>query len=295
MTDDTYPNAGRDSGYIGEDLVNRLTVLVSGIETKLLLQGQRTHTDIAALVQTQDQRFTYILNQLATFLETEDQRHDNANDELSKITTALGGLKDGQTGLQSEFRNGLSRLQSTVSTLAETIDSHEQQIASMSSDISEIKDVLASRPEQRAAEHQAIVDEIGGRVDQFGHELAEFKIAFAVFNASLLLSENAVIVIDLTQIIVSVNQKTFKYFGYTADELIGQPLDMLIPERFRVAHRAHISAFAESGETQRLMADRHAVYGLHKDGTEFPIRAAIVKVPSGFTAVVERLGDGDRS
>lgn len=110
----------------------------------------------------------------------------------------------------------------------------------------------------------------------------------AVFTASMLLSAHAVIVIDLTQTIVSVNQKVLKYFGYANDELIGRPLDILIPNAFRAAHRKYIEAFAHSSDTQRLMADRHEVYGLHKDGSEFSIRAAIVKIEDGFIAVIER-------
>jgi PAS domain S-box-containing protein len=161
---------------------------------------------------------------------------------------------------------------------------------------------LNKRQTQQYKESQADRADLRGRInsqansiEHFGHELAEFKTAIAVFNASMLLSANAQITIDADQVIVRVNRKVQDYFGYTDDELVGQPLDVLIPEAFREAHRAHIEAFAQSTETERLMADRHQVHGLHKDGTEFPIRAAILKDQGGFVAVVQRAqDDGNR-
>jgi PAS domain S-box-containing protein len=180
-----------------------------------------------------------------------------------QILTEIGGLRGGTAALQAEFRSGLSGIQATVSNLLETVDDLQKQMRESQDDRADLR----------------------RRIDAI-------STSQAVFAASMLLSAHAVIVVDPQQRIQSVNQKVFTYFGYSADELIGQRLDILIPVRFRAAHRRHIEAFAASGETQRLMADRHEVYGLHRDGSEFLIRAAIVKISDGFIAVVERTGDG---
>lgn len=89
---DTYPNAGRESGYVapvGEDLVNRLTILISGIETKLLVSSQQLVSQMNAAALQQDQRFGYVLNQLSAFLEKEDARHDQFGTELTSVLAAL--------------------------------------------------------------------------------------------------------------------------------------------------------------------------------------------------------------
>jgi signal transduction histidine kinase len=58
----------------------------------------------------------------------------------------------------------------------------------------------------------------------------------------------------------------------------GKTLEMLIPERFRDVHRQHFAHFAASDEAARRMAQRDDVFGLRKNGEEFPAEASISKV-----------------
>jgi diguanylate cyclase (GGDEF)-like protein len=71
--------------------------------------------------------------------------------------------------------------------------------------------------------------------------------------------------------------------------MIGEPLVNFMPERYRAAHPAHVSAFGTSGETQRAMGRLGVVCGLRSDGTEFPIEASISQVEfegkKRFTAI----------
>lgn len=86
MSEDTHPNAGRASGYtdgkgndVGEDVVNRVTELMIGPQTKLVLladQLKELGAQQNAIVKTQDQRFEYLLTQLDAHLKKEDARHD---------------------------------------------------------------------------------------------------------------------------------------------------------------------------------------------------------------------------
>jgi PAS domain S-box-containing protein len=63
--------------------------------------------------------------------------------------------------------------------------------------------------------------------------------------------------------------------------LLGKPLQMLLPERYRKAHLGEVSAFGRSRDASRWMSDRGPVTGLRKDGTEFPVDATITKVETG--------------
>ncbi len=111
----------------------------------------------------------------------------------------------------------------------------------------------------------------------------EFITGNALDDGSLLtnIMNNAVeviITLDESQRILSFNKSAETTFGYVAEEMIGKPLDILIPPRFVEAHRRHMEIFAESSQYSRTMAERQEVYGLRKNGEEFPAEASITKL-----------------
>ena len=89
---------------------------------------------------------------------------------------------------------------------------------------------------------------------------------------------DAIITVDAEQRIVLFNRSAEQMFGYAAQELAGQPLDQIILQRFRTAHRAHIERFGQTGVTTRAMGELGAISGLRADGIEFPIEASISQV-----------------
>jgi PAS domain S-box-containing protein len=97
------------------------------------------------------------------------------------------------------------------------------------------------------------------------------------------------IVVDETGSIVFANKAVQQVFGYRPDELIGQTLDMLIPERLRKAHLKHRLAFQEDPKV-RPMGLGLDLLGLKKDGTEFPVEISLSPLARGdevlFTAIV---------
>jgi len=87
----------------------------------------------------------------------------------------------------------------------------------------------------------------------------------------------AVIEVGLDQRIRGVNAMAEKIFGYPAQELIGQPLNMLIPEPYHDTHHRHVSRFAGSSDSAHLMHARQHVTGRRRDHSLFPAEASIVK------------------
>ncbi len=122
--------------------------------------------------------------------------------------------------------------------------------------------------------------------------------AKARFEGILEIAEDAIISVDSNQRILLFNQGAEKVFGYAQAEVIGKSLDLLLPQRFAQAHRSHIEGFAKSTEISRLMAQRSAVFGRRKDGSEFPAEASISKLDLGkeilFTVILRDITEQKR-
>jgi PAS domain S-box-containing protein len=98
------------------------------------------------------------------------------------------------------------------------------------------------------------------------------------FSGILAISAEAVISMDSNHSITLFNRAAEEMFGYTAGEILGQPLDLLIPKRLREVHNEHVARFARSDRDSLLMSDRRRVFGLRKDGSEFHMAASISKL-----------------
>jgi len=109
------------------------------------------------------------------------------------------------------------------------------------------------------------------------------------------LADDAIISVNAEQRIVLFNQGAERIFGFSAKEMLGQPLDILLPERLAGVHRRHLQAFAVSPETARRMGDRREILGRRRDGSEFPAEASISKVDVGgrmmFTVILRDVTD----
>jgi PAS domain S-box-containing protein len=104
-------------------------------------------------------------------------------------------------------------------------------------------------------------------------------------NGILSIADDAIICVDAEQNIILFNQGAERVFGWKAKEVVGQNLDMLLPPRFRPQHGKHIERFDKSGDDARQMAERGAIFGMRRDGTEFPAEASISKLNVGDTLI----------
>jgi len=108
-------------------------------------------------------------------------------------------------------------------------------------------------------------------------------------------AEDAIISVDYNQNIILFNQGAEKIFCYSAEEIIGKNLGMLLPESIRSDHSEHINNFGKSEIVSKGMKDRSEITGLRKNGDIFPAEANISQVEIDgrqiFTAILRDVSE----
>jgi PAS domain S-box-containing protein len=107
------------------------------------------------------------------------------------------------------------------------------------------------------------------------------RLSEAKFSSIVSIAADAIISVDKNQRITIFNEGAERIFGYSRTEVIGKPLEMLIPERLRAVHLRHFAGFVAGGEATRRIAERQNLFGLRRNGEEFPVEASISKVGVG--------------
>ncbi len=84
---------------------------------------------------------------------------------------------------------------------------------------------------------------------------------------------NGIITVDNDHCIVLFNPSAERIFGYSAAQIIGQPLTILIPDRYRLSHEKHVDGYAVTGGTARKKGMLDSLYGKRANGEEFLMEA----------------------
>ena len=125
--------------------------------------------------------------------------------------------------------------------------------------------------------------------------LKDLEVSTSRFRLVVDAAYDAIVSIDHDHRIVLFNRSAELLFGYSREEILGQPIEILIPEANRANHRTHVNRFASSPIQSRQMEERNRVYGLRRDGSTVPLQIAISKVNNGglieFTAIVRDISE----
>ncbi|WP_069803219.1 PAS domain-containing sensor histidine kinase [Thermogemmatispora onikobensis] len=99
-------------------------------------------------------------------------------------------------------------------------------------------------------------------------------VTSALFRQFLDLLPDALIVVDEQGHLVQANAQATAVFGYSREELLGQTLDLLLPERFREIHRRHAAQYFQAPRLRPMGIGLH-LFARHKDGGEFPVEISL--------------------
>jgi PAS domain S-box-containing protein len=128
------------------------------------------------------------------------------------------------------------------------------------------------REELRQTLRRAIgVKELAVKVERVQHLLSESEDRFRSLVES---ATDAIIVANGHGMIVSWNRSASVLFGYSGEEAIGQPLTLIMPQRYREAHARGLARMESTGKG-RVIGSVVELHGLKKDGTEFPIELSL--------------------
>ncbi|HYO70706.1 MAG TPA: PAS domain-containing sensor histidine kinase [Archangium sp.] len=118
-----------------------------------------------------------------------------------------------------------------------------------------------------------------------GRDITERKHAERTLQSSearlagiIAIAADAIISINEEQHITLFNQGAERIFGYSREEVLGVPLERLLPERFRSAHGEHVRGFGAGPLRQLRMDSLREVIGRRRDGEEFPAEATLSKL-----------------
>lgn len=191
-------------------------------------------------------------------------------DEVEPVKAVFRDLRSGR--FPNSFQNywlakdGSRRLIAWSNTALAAEDGSVQYVVGTGIDITE-------RREAEARAGALVAEQAAREAKEEALRASESRIS-GIVSVAL----DAIVSVNEVQEITLFNQGAERIFGYRAEEVLGKPLDLLIPEGQRDAHRRHVRAFGASPEEARRMGERQEIAGRRRSGEVFPAEASISKV-----------------
>ena len=136
------------------------------------------------------------------------------------------------------------------------------------------------------------------RLDAAIEHLRQARASEATFRGFLEAAPDAMVIVDPQGRIVLVNSQSEHLFGYSRDDLLGQAIELLIPEDVRARHVAHRSGYFTEPRA-REMGSMLVLHGRRKDGTEFPVEISLgpIETSAGrvFAAAIRDISERRRA
>ncbi|HSG67043.1 MAG TPA: PAS domain S-box protein, partial [Gammaproteobacteria bacterium] len=117
-----------------------------------------------------------------------------------------------------------------------------------------------------------------GRDEPAAHHASNSAASRDKYAGIVNISADAIICVDADGRITDFNWGAERIFGYSEAEVVRQPLEMLMPERYRSKHGEYLRSFADSTVASRRMGERREIVGLRRNGEEFPADASISRL-----------------
>lgn len=137
-------------------------------------------------------------------------------------------------------------------------------------DITRRKAAEALEHRNQELQAQAVVQEL---------QQQELRATQAWFSNIVESAPDGMLVVDSQGLITLANGRLETKFGYERGELVGMPVDMLVPSGFRHSHGAHREEFRLERDTTRSMGTGRRIFGQRKDGSEFPLEIRLSRMP----------------
>jgi PAS domain S-box-containing protein len=183
------------------------------------------------------------------------------------------------------FDDSLSRVSAALSAALDSVEAHED--ATLSSRLTERSfsarlTALATLALMAIGAGIGLIAHRSIRRDMKRRAAVEqaLRASEAKFAGILSIAAEAIITVDEQQRIVHFNQGAAEIFRYEPAEMIGKPLEILLPISARGVHAHEVAAFGESSEQARRMGKRREIAGRRSTGEEFPAEASISKLRS---------------
>ncbi|UUY06546.1 PAS domain S-box protein [Pseudomonas sp. J452] len=117
-------------------------------------------------------------------------------------------------------------------------------------------------------------------------DISERKSAEERFRLVVEASPNAIVLVDGHGLVAMVNRQTEQMFGYSRDELLGQPVEQLLPESLRKMH-PHLRESFVNDPSPRRMGGNRELFGQHRDGHLIPLEVGLSPLRSGTDVLVQ--------